>query len=666
MLRHKNIGRICCGVLAATLILTIGYMGAGAMGLLQPAHAMGYEGRLFDTGSVHSLDIVMDDWDSFIDTCENEEYAVCTILIDGEKFSNVAIRAKGNTSLSSVAQYGNDRYSFKVEFDHYDDSITYHGLDKLSLNNLIQDNTFMKDYVTYTMMNEMGAAAPLCSYVYVTVNGEDWGLYLAVEGVEEAFMQRNYGADYGEMYKPDSMSFGGGRGNGMDFDLNAFAEEAGFDFSGNMGNMPEMGERPDMDKMPEMGGGFGGFGMGSSDVKLQYIDDDPASYSNIFNNAVTDVSDADQTRLIEALKKLSAGDVSAVDVEKVIRYFVVHDFVRNDDSYTGMMIHNYYLYEEDGVLSMVPWDYNLAFGGFSGGNATSQVNSPIDTPVSGGVSDRPMVAWIFENEEYTQLYHEVYAELAEKLCVSGRLDSEISRVADMIAPYVEKDVNAFATYDEFTAGVAALREFVELRGQSVKGQLDGTIPSTSEGQSEDSSAFIDASSLTLSDMGSMGMGGGGFGGIPGDMGNMPEGFSMSGNMGDMFGGFSMTGNTEEAPEGFSMPGNMGEMPEGFSMPDNMGNMFGGFGAPFEMPEATEEPTAATTVEAEAASDLEAASVPEAADEQPRRGGSEFSFPGGSGGTYENQADNSSLWLMVSCAAVLAVGIAVAALFKGRN
>ena len=167
-------------------------------------------------------------------------------------------------------------------------------------------------------------------------------------------------------------------------------------------------------------------------------------------------------------------------------------------------------------------------------------------------------------------------------------------------------------------------------------------------------------------MGSMGMGGGGFGGMPCDMGNMPGGFSMSGNMGDMFGGFSMTGNTEEAPEGFSMPGNMGEMPEGFSMPDNMGNMFGGFGAPFEMPEATEEPTAATTVEAEAASDLEAASVPEAADEQPRRGGSEFSFPGGSGGTYENQADNSSLWLMVSCAAVLAVGIAVAALFKGRN
>ena len=80
----------------------------------------------------------------------------------------------------------------------------------------------MKDYLTYTMMNEFGAAAPLCSFVYITVNGEDWGLYLAVEGVEDSFLERNYGSDYGELYKPDSMSFGGGRGNGKDFNMNDF------------------------------------------------------------------------------------------------------------------------------------------------------------------------------------------------------------------------------------------------------------------------------------------------------------------------------------------------------------------------------------------------------------------------------------------------------------
>ena len=84
-----------------------------------------------------------------------------------------------------------------MEFDHYDSSKTYYGLDKLNLNNLIQDNTMMKDYLVYRLMGDFGVAAPLCSYVYLTVNGEDWGLYLAVEGVEEAFLRRNYGSATG-------------------------------------------------------------------------------------------------------------------------------------------------------------------------------------------------------------------------------------------------------------------------------------------------------------------------------------------------------------------------------------------------------------------------------------------------------------------------------------
>ena len=76
-------------------------------------------------------------------------------------------------------------------------------------------------------------------------------------------------------------------------------------------------------------------------------------------------------------------------MDEVIRYFVVHNFVCNSDSYTGVMVHNYYLYEEDGQLSMIPWDYNLAFGGFeSSQGATSLVNSPIDTPVSMGSVER--------------------------------------------------------------------------------------------------------------------------------------------------------------------------------------------------------------------------------------------------------------------------------------
>ena len=393
----------------------------------------------------------------------------------------------------------------------------------------------MKDYLAYTLMYDFGVDAPLFSYVYITVNGEDWGLYLAVEAIEESFLTRNYGSNYGDLYKPDSMSFGGGRGNGKEFNMTEFMNENadssdtsdessgnsdntdkksenGFSppqgSSGNMpdnidfssfdpSNMPDMsGDLPEgidissfapssvmgkNSKMPDMGG-FGGFGggMGSDDVKLKYIDDDADSYSNIFNNAKTTVNTAYKNRLIRSLKSLSEeNDLGSVlDTEEVIRYFVVHNFLCNGDSYTGMMIHNSYLYEEDGQLSMIPWDYNLAYGSFSGGNASSSVNSPIYTPVSGDMSDRPMLGWIFDSEEYTKQYHELFSEFLSKVDF-GTL---VTETAALIDEYVGKDPTKFCTYEEYQKGVTAIKSFCELRAESVRGQLEGTIPTTTDGQ----------------------------------------------------------------------------------------------------------------------------------------------------------------------------------------
>lgn len=555
---------LACGIiaaltLAATILLCIA-ASSGAIGSL--TRTLGYEERIFDTSYVHSVDIIMDadKWGSFLENAESEEYVICSVDIDGETVTNCAIRAKGNTSLSSVRQYGNSRYSFKIEFDHYDDTLSYHGLDKLVLNNNIQDNTLMKDYLTYRMMAYMGVNAPLVSYAYVTVNGEDFGLYLALEAVEESFLQRNYGAQYGELYKPDSQSMGGGRGNGRDFDMQDFAENGGFDFDfdtdisalPDMSSVPSMPTMPsgtgdsqqggfdmnsaptmpngtgdgqqggfDMSNMPDMGdiadkigdmlGGMGGGMNGSSDVSLIYSDDAFDSYQNIFDNAKTDITSADKRRLIASLKKLNENEdiESVVDIEQVIRYFAVHNFVDNFDSYTGAMIHNYYLYEKDGVLSMIPWDYNLAFGGFVGGSdATSLINYPIDTPVSGGsVETRPMLSWIFENEEYTALYHSALEELIEGFFTSGEFETLIDETYALIAPYAERDTNGFCTYDEFVQGVSTLKQFCLLRAESISGQLDGSIPSTSAAQSADSSALIDGSMLNVSDMGGMNMGG---------------------------------------------------------------------------------------------------------------------------------------------------------------
>ena len=523
MSTSSNLDRICVAALALAVLIAALAFCAPALGYEATSGGvvLGYEERLFDTSVVHTIDIVMDDWEGFIAGCEDEEYVLCDLVIDGEEQPGAGIRAKGNTSLSSVAAYGNDRYSFKIEFDHYDSSLSYYGLDKLNLNNIIQDNTYMKDFLSYQLMAAAGAAAPLCSYVWITVNGEDWGLYLAVEGVEESFLLRNYGTDYGELYKPDSMEMGGGRGSGGGFggrggmggmpsDMGEPPEDMGGmpDMSEmpEMGEIPDMGEVPEMGEMPEIGGGMGGGMMGgSSDVLLVYTDDDYDSYANIFDNAKTDVSNADKDRLIDALQALGeGGDVSdCVDIESVISYFVAHNFVCNFDSYTGSMIHNYYLCEDGGLLSMLPWDYNLAFGGFMGSSdAEALVNWSIDDPTSDGDTEsRPMLAWIFESEEYTELYHAAFAEFIESVFTSGEFERLFDETVELISPYVERDPTKFCTYEEFELGAETLREFCLLRAESIGYQLAG----------ED--VTVDASGLDISAMGSMNntAGGGGKG-----------------------------------------------------------------------------------------------------------------------------------------------------------
>ncbi len=539
----KSIDTICCVILILTIILASVGMGVGAFNDLGNV-SLGYEAKLFNDTTVHTLNVIMPDWDNFISTCENEEYSSCSVIIDNESFKNVGIRAKGNTSLSSVSKHGNNRYSFKLEFDHYSDNMSYYGLDKLSLNNIIQDNTYMKDYLVYTLMRENGVAAPLCSFVNILINGESFGLYLAVEGIEESFLNRNYDNTQGELYKPDSMQMGGGRGNGKkisqsDFEntnletipnsitqgtaenvvsssatpdnrfnnqtqkppqKSDFSEDINKEFSENF-NPEDIGSFAD-------NGAFGGRGNSSSDVLLKYTDDNFSSYENIFENAKTDITDSDKTRLINAIKQLNEDtDVSScVDVEAVIRYFVVHNFVLNFDSYTGQMIHNYYLYEDNGKLSMLPWDYNLAFGGFmSMGSAENLINFPIDSPVSGGnTEDRPMIAWIFQDEEYISLYHKIMSEFIIEIFDSNWFNEKFDSVFQMIKPYVESDTSSFCTYDEFLKGAETLKDFCLLRAESVKGQLNGTISSTSEGQTKDNSNFITADDININDMGSMG------------------------------------------------------------------------------------------------------------------------------------------------------------------
>lgn len=518
MLAHKHITKIVAAVMAAAVCLclcAVAFSGqltawAGDKGITQE-----YETALFDTSSILSVNIQMDeeDWNDMLENATAETYYQCNVEVNGTMFYQVGIRPKGNTSLSAIANDDTtDRYSFKLEFDHYVDGQTCFGLDKLILNNNYADATNLKEALIYDMYQYLGADASLYNYAKISVNGEYWGVYLALEGVEDSFQLRNYGTESGELYKPESMDMGGGKAQERPDGMPEGTEK---DFAN--GGPPDAPNQTDAAENAEPPGGMD---RNSGGADLNYTDEDLDSYETIWDGEVTKTNQADHERVVKALKNIAAGNdlESYMDIDNLLRYLAVHVFSVNEDSLSGMMAHNYYLYESDGKLNLIPWDYNLALGGMGGmgggmpggsgeteesSGATSVVNSPIDDAFSG----TDFFDTLLENETYHSQYEAYLQQLVSEYINGGGFDAFYERVRSQIDELVETDPTAFYSYDEYETAAETLYQVVKLRGQSIQGQLDGTIPSTEEAQ-RDSDALVDASDLDVSVMGTMNMGGG--------------------------------------------------------------------------------------------------------------------------------------------------------------
>ena len=446
-----------------------------------------YENIVFNENKVTTVDIEIaeEDWADMLENAAAEELKKADITVNGKKIENVAIRIKGNLSLRSVVNSDSDRYSLKIDFDYYDNTQSLYGLKKLNLNNNYSDSTLMREYTSYELMEQMGLPTPAHSYMYVTVNGEERGLFLGVEAVDETFLANNYGSNNGFLFKPD--------GTGSD---------------------------------------------------LKYISDNIADYTGI--GLKTNEANVDQSKFIKMIEAINNGsDIDKyIDVDEMLRYFAVNTALVNLDSYQGNMKHNYYLYEDNGVFSIIPWDYNMSFGGFGAGggrmggnsdfqnnkdlkarqfNATddfknnerskqqpnvdrnqngidmaagmsgnlmedSAINFSVTTPVSGAtLEDRPLLNALLSNEEYRAKYEGYLEEVATNYLTEEYIQSITKKLAVLLTTYVEADPTKFSTTEQFLEAVEgenSLPEFAKQRSASILKQLSGELvveASTSKG-----------------------------------------------------------------------------------------------------------------------------------------------------------------------------------------
>ncbi len=92
---------------------------------------------------------------------------------DSKSFLKITLANRISTRFSVFLRIFSDGFYFLI-------SSASSQLDKFVLNNMQSDNTYMKEYLSYDILSFIGVTSPLYSYAHITVNGEEWGLYLAV------------------------------------------------------------------------------------------------------------------------------------------------------------------------------------------------------------------------------------------------------------------------------------------------------------------------------------------------------------------------------------------------------------------------------------------------------------------------------------------------------
>ncbi|MEC0089431.1 CotH kinase family protein [Paenibacillus macquariensis] len=363
------------------------------------------------------ITIDKDDFQSMMDNASAEEIKTASVDYNGMHYDNVGVRTKGNLSLRSVVSMDDsDRYSLKLSFDEYLSSQTILGISKINLNNGYSDASYMREYLTYELAEQMGLPTPGYSFVNVYVNDELYGFYLAVQQVDEQYLESNFGNSYGALYKGEMT------GTGSD---------------------------------------------------LLWIDDKVSSYTGLAQKSKTSNDDI----LIDMLDELNHGTDYAkyLDVEESLKYVALNVLTNNTDSYIGGNKQNYYLYEDDGVFSVLPWDYNMAFGGL--GSSTLL----IDEPTQGTLAERPLVAKLLAVDEYKEMYHNIIKDATEGYLSSATFKERVEEVSAMISPYVKEDPSSFYTYEEYQSAVPKLISINDTQVSSIDQQLAGTIASSGDG-----------------------------------------------------------------------------------------------------------------------------------------------------------------------------------------
>ena len=131
---------------------------------------------------------------------------LATVREGAHLYTNVALHLKGSASFRAVDL----KPALTLSFDKVEEAQRFHGLEKISLNNSVQDPSLLCEKLGREMFAAAGIPAPRVTHAQVELNGNNLGVYLLIEGWNKQFLKHHFTDASGNLYE---------RGNGRDVNM---------------------------------------------------------------------------------------------------------------------------------------------------------------------------------------------------------------------------------------------------------------------------------------------------------------------------------------------------------------------------------------------------------------------------------------------------------------
>lgn len=321
--------------------------------------------------------------------------------VDGIRYEGVGVRFRGDKSY----QLGLKRNPFTIRLNQTNPDQSHQGYSSIKLSSALRDPSLVREVLFYEVAGKYMPAS-LASYTKLYVNDEYVGIFINVESIDKAFVQKHYGSSSNSFFK------------------------AGVDYK------PEV---PATCKQNIFG-------------SLEYEDNLDCYKGNFELNSASGWAE------LQELTRILGSEPSKIDrildVDRTLWMLALNNVMVNLSSYTGNHSTNYYLYRDNsGRFQPIHWDLNLAFGSYKNTGSGSDLElkglQTLDPLLHADNPYKPLISQLLKESLNKKIYLSHIRQIIEDNFSNGAYEKRAQELQGMIVVPFNDDRNKLYSLDDF-------------------------------------------------------------------------------------------------------------------------------------------------------------------------------------------------------------------------